>query len=168
MSPRYFPSTNYHPLVVAMTSNYNYAYFTQDANRWDSMTEDFWGLHDICPSLIQFHISGITRANLSTISQTGRWGNPRNNHKVWPIFCWCHHRRQRKRFGLVGVWVHPNQFLLSSLKEAAKKLTLLISTNEDWYYALVQINEDAQHLPLCDAGHTSILVDGAPSRSACG
>ena len=75
--PRYFPSTNYYPLFVAMTSNYNYAYFTQDANRWDSMTEAFRKLHNICPSLMRFHISGITRADLSTISQASGWGNPK-------------------------------------------------------------------------------------------
>ena len=75
---------------------------------------------------------------------------------------------EEKRFGLAGVWVHPNQFLLSSLEEAVKKLTLLISTKEDWYYALVHINEDAQHLPLSDVGHISVVVDGTPSRSACG
>ena len=75
---------------------------------------------------------------------------------------------EEKRFCLAGVWVYPNQFLLSSLKEAAKKLTLLISTMEDWYYAFVQVNEDAQHLPLSDVRYISILVDGAPSRSVCG
>ena len=41
------------------------------------MTEAFWGLHDICPFLMQFHISGITKVDLSTISQAGRWGNPK-------------------------------------------------------------------------------------------
>ena len=33
ISPRYFPSTNYHPLFVDMTSDYYYAYFTKDVNR---------------------------------------------------------------------------------------------------------------------------------------
>ena len=75
---------------------------------------------------------------------------------------------EEKRFSLVGVWFDPNQFLLSSLKEAAKKLTLLINTKEDWYYTLVQVNESAQHLPLSDARHISVLVDGAPSRSTYG
>ena len=73
----YFPSTNYHPLFVAMTNNYNYAYFAEDANRWDSATEAIWGLHCICPSLMQFHILGITRVGLSAISQAGGWGNPK-------------------------------------------------------------------------------------------
>ena len=44
---------------------------------------------------------------------------------------------EEKRFSLAGIWVHPNQFLLSSLKKVAKKHTLLISTKDDWYYVLV-------------------------------
>ena len=40
------------------------------------MTEAFWGLHNICPSLTQFYTSGITRLDLSAISQAGRWGEP--------------------------------------------------------------------------------------------
>ena len=75
---------------------------------------------------------------------------------------------EEKRFGLAGVWVHPNQTLLPSSEEVAKKLTLLISTKEDWYYAFMRVNEDMQHLPLSDARHISILVDGALSRSTCG
>ena len=75
---------------------------------------------------------------------------------------------EEKRFGLAGVWVHPNQTLLPSLKKAQRKLTLLISTKEDWYYTFVRVNKDTQHLHLSNARHISVLVDGAPSRSACG
>ena len=66
------------------------------------------------------------------------------------------------------MWVHPNQTLLPCLEEAAKKLTLLISTKEDWYYIFMRVIEDMPHLPLSDARHISILVDGAPGRGACG
>ena len=75
---------------------------------------------------------------------------------------------EEKRFGLAGMWVHPNQTLLPSLEEAVKKLTLLISTKEDWYYIFVRVNEDTQHLPLSNARHISVLVDRAPSRSTFG
>ena len=153
-----------------MNSNYNYAYFTQDTNRWDSVTEAFWELHNICPSLTQFHFSGITRADLSTISQAGRWGKPMKQSQgmTYLLLVPSQEAKEEKRFGLAGVWIHPNQFLLFSLEDVAKKLTSLISTKEDWYYTLVQVNEDAQHLPLSDARHIGILVDRSPSRSACG
>ena len=32
----------------------------------------------------------------------------------------------------------------------------------------MRVNEDMQHLPLSNARHISILVDGAPGRSASG
>ena len=88
---------------------------------------------------------------------------------MWPTFCWCHHRRQRKKKGLVwqGCGFTPTKPFFLSLREAAKKLTLLFSTREDWYYAFMRVNEDTQHLPLSDAGHISVLVDGAPSRGTC-
>ena len=153
-----------------MASNYNYAYFAKDANRWDSMTEAIWGLHDICPSLTQFHISGITRVGLSTISQTGGWGNPKRllQGMAYLLLVPWQEVKEKRRFGLVVGWVHPNQILLSSLEEATKKLTLLISTKEDWCYTFVWVNEDVQHLPLSDARYISILVDGAPSISPYG
>ena len=157
--PRYFSNTNFHPLFVAETSNYNYEYFAHDSNRWDSTTDAFWGLYDICSSLMQFHISGITRADLSTISQAGGWGNPKKQSQGMAHLLLVPSQKveEEKRFSLAGVWVLPNQFLLFSLKEVAKKLTLLISTKEDWYYVLVPVNEDAQHLPFSDARHISIL-----------
>ena len=88
---------------------------------------------------MQFHISGITRADLSAISQTGWWGNPKKQSQgmAYLLLAPSQEVEEEKRFGLAGVCVHPNQFLLSSLKEVAKKLTLLISTKEDWYYVLV-------------------------------
>ena len=92
----------------------------------------------------------ITRYGLSS---AGTITGGRRREKVWP-----------------GRGMGSPQPNASSLSRggSAKKLTLLISTKEDWYYALVQVNEDVQHLPLSDTGHISILVDGAPSRSTCG
>ena len=98
-----------------MTSNYNYAYFAHDANRWDSTTEAFWGLHDICPSLMQFCISGITRADLSPISQAGGWGNPKKQSQgMANLLLAPSQEAEEKRFGLVGVWVHPQPVYLSA------------------------------------------------------
>ena len=101
---------------------------------------------------------------------TGGWRNLKRQSQgmAYLLLAPSQEAEEEKRFGLAGVWVHPNQILLPSLEEVAKKLTLLISTKEDWYYTLVRVNEDMQHLPLSNAGHISILVDGAPGRSACG
>ena len=111
----------------------------------------------------------MTKVGPSAISQTGG-GTPKRQLQVmaYLLLVPSEEAEEEKRFGLVGVWVHPNQILIPSLEEVAKKLTLLISTKEDWYYTFVQVNEDAQHLPLSDARHISILVDRTPSRSTRG
>ena len=142
ISPRYSPSTNYYPLFVVMTNNYNYAYFAKDVNSWDSAPEAIWVSHDICPFLTWFNISGITRASLSTLSQAGGWGNPKRQllGMAYLLLVQAQEAEEEKRFSLAGVWVHPNQTLLPSLEEVVKKLTLLISTKEGWYYAFVQVN----------------------------
>ena len=66
----------------------------------------------------------------------------------------------KKKYGLTSVWVHPNQSLLP--------FTLFISSGEDCYYTLVQINEDVQYLPLSNTTPISVLVDGDPGKSASG
>ena len=71
-------------------------------------------------------------------------------------------------FGLATVWAHTHQAWLFSLDEAAKKLTLFINLGNNWAYAFVQLNEDAQHVPLSNEGHLSTMVNGVPCRSSCG
>ena len=71
-------------------------------------------------------------------------------------------------FVLAVVWAHPYQECLSSLDEAVKKLTMLINSGDNWAYAFVWLNEDAQHVPLSKEGHLSTMIDGVPSRSMCG
>ena len=75
---------------------------------------------------------------------------------------------KRENFGLTSVWVYPRQNLLSSMEEAMKKVTLFISSGEGHYYALVSISKDTRYLPLSDAAHISMLVGGAPGKSAYG
>ena len=76
---------------------------------------------------------------VSTVSQAGGWGNPKRQLQgmAYLLLVPAQEAEEEKRFSLAGVWVHPKQTLLPSLEEAAKKLTLLISTKEDWYYGFV-------------------------------
>ena len=71
-------------------------------------------------------------------------------------------------FGLAMVWAHPYQAGLSSLDEAVKKLALLINLGDNWAYTFVQLNRDAQHVPLSKEGDLSAMINGMPSRSMCG
>ena len=71
-------------------------------------------------------------------------------------------------FGLAIVWVHPYQVHIPTLDEVVKKLTLLTTTGKNWTYAFVQLNKDAQHVPLPKEGHLSTMIEGLPSRNTCG
>ena len=71
-------------------------------------------------------------------------------------------------FGLAAVWAHRYQAQLSSLDEVMKKLTLFIDLGNYWAYSFVQLNKDAQHVPLSNESHLSAMVNGVPCRSMCG
>ena len=70
-------------------------------------------------------------------------------------------------YGLSAVWVNPYQARVSTMGEAVKQLTALVSSGPDWPYALVWLNGDTCHVPLPREGHLSILPEGDTSSAAC-
>ena len=70
-------------------------------------------------------------------------------------------------FRLATVWTHLHQSQLPFLDEAVRKLGLLTNLGDNWAYAFLQLNEGAQHVPLCKEGHISTMVDTPPQKSAC-
>ena len=148
----------------------DYSHFAKDTNRWEQAKEAMWGSHDICPLIIQFYAMAITWSCLSAISLAKAWGDPKRSKlsMAYLLIALAQAVEEERKFGIVAIWVHPCQTLLSLLEEAAKKLTLLINTGDNWPYTFVQLCEDSQHIALSDAGHINIMVDGAPSRSTCG
>ena len=50
--------------------------------------------------------------------------------------------------GLALIWVNPYQARVSTVEEAVKQLTALVSTGSDWPYALLRLNRDVCHVPL--------------------
>ena len=147
----------------------DYSHVAEDANRWEQTAEATWGLHDICPLLLQFYVMAISQWHLLAISQAKAWGDPKKPKlgMAYLLIAPAQMVEEERIFGLVVMWVHPCQTILSSLEEAVKKLTLLINTGDDWPYVFVQLCEDSQQVPLSDAGHISIMIDGAPTRSTC-
>ena len=67
-------------------------------------------------------------------------------------------------YSLAMMWAHPYQARVSTMEEAVKLLTPLISTGPDWPYTLVQLNGDDHHVPLPMEGHLSIMVERSTSR----
>ena len=111
----------------------------------------------------------ITWSGLSAISWAEACGNPKRSRfgMAYLLLALAQEVEEERRFGLVAVWVHPCQACLPMLEEAARKLALLINTREDCPYTVVQLCKDSQHVPLSSVSQISIMIDGAPSRSAC-
>ena len=97
----------------------------------------------------QFYVTAISQSCQSAISQAKAWGYPKKPKlgMAYLLIVPAQVVEEERIFGLVAVWVHPCQTLLSSLEEAVKKLTLLINTGDDWPYTFVQLCEDSQHVP---------------------
>ena len=69
-------------------------------------------------------------------------------------------------YGLSTMWVDPSQARVSTVEEAVRQLTTLVSSEPNWPYALVQLNEDTCHVPLPREGHLGILTEGDTSSAA--
>ena len=147
----------------------DYSHFAKDANRWEADNRGHMGVtwHFPPPHTILHHSNNLVMP-ISHFPGKGL-GRPQEA-KAWyglPLIVLAQAVEEERKFRLVAMWVHHCQTLISSLEEAAKKLALLINTADDWPYTFMQLCEDSQHVPLSDAGHISIMVDGAPSKSAC-
>ena len=147
----------------------DYTYFSKDASRWEQTTEAMWGSHDICPPLSQLEVMEITQSGLSAISQAEARGDPKKPRfgMAYLLLALAQEPDEERKLSLVAVWVHPCQALLLLLDKAAKKLALLINTKEYWPYTFIWLCKDSWHVPLSNARHLNIMVDGAPSRNAC-
>ena len=128
-----------------------------------------WGHHDICPILEQFHVTSITLSELSSLTSLKAWGNLEKfqSNIAFLLVLTKEGAAGDRVFGLSMMWVNPYQARVSTMEEAVKQLTALISTGPDWPYALVWLNADACHAPLPKEGHLSILVKGGTSSATC-
>ena len=73
-----------------------------------------------------------------------------------------------RTYGLSTVWVNPYQARVSTVEEAVREQTTLVSSGPDWPYTLVQLNKDTCHAPLPREGHLGILSEGGTNRTTCG
>ena len=148
----------------------DYVSYASNTSKWEQANMAMWGYLDICPPLTQFWVVEITRVGLSTISLAKVWRDPKRPKSDMAYLLLAPNMvvEEERRFGLVAVWTHPCQAHLPSLDEVERKLTLLINTGEDWAYTFLQLTKDSQHISLSTTGHISVMIDGAPSRSASG
>ena len=118
------------------------------------------------PSLSQFQVRDVTQSELLALSHAGVWGDTEKPHQdmAYLLIALGKTVKGEMVFELAVVWVCPHQVCLSSLDEAVRKLTLLIDIGDNWAYAFMQLNINAQHIPLSSDNHTSAMIDNMLSR----
>ena len=124
-----------------------------------------YGVLKHLPPLPSFQVAQVTWPELSALSHAGAWGDQEKPQHDMAFLGKMVGREMVLR--LVMVWMHPHQACLSSLDEVVRKHTLLIDLGDNWAYVFVQLNENAQHIPLFDEGYLSAMSDGMPSKSMC-
>ena len=73
-----------------------------------------------------------------------------------------------RKYGLSTIWVNPCQARVPSMEEAVGKLHAWVSSGPDWPYTLVQLDEDAHHVPLPKEGHLGIIPQRGADVTASG
>ena len=131
--------------------------------------QSLWGHLDICPLLNEFHVASITHLELSSLTSLKAWGDVEKFHSdiTFLLVSTAEGEVRDRVYGHSMIWVNPYEARVSTMEQAVKQLTTLVSTRPDWPYALVQLNRDACHVPLPREGHLCTLVEGGTSSAAC-
>ena len=108
-----------HPIMT------DYAFFSQESNKWGKEMALLWGSLTICPPLQQFHISSIIPAELSSLTSLKAWGDKQKIcHDITFLLILAEEEATGDRkYGLLTIWVNLCQARVHSMKEAAKELT---------------------------------------------
>ena len=132
--------------------------------------QSLWGCLDICPLLNQFQVASITHLELSFLTSLKACGDAEKICSDVTFFLVLTEdgAAGHRVCGLSMIWVNPYQARVSTMEEAVKQLTALVSTRPDWPYALVQLNGDACHVSLPREGHLSALVEGGTAVPPAG
>ena len=147
----------------------DYAFFSQGSGWWGKDFLSLWGHLDICPLLHQLHVTSITQSELSSLASLKALGDAEKFHNdiTFLLVSGKEEATGDRTYGLSTVWVNPYQARVSTVEEAVRELTTLVSSGPDWPCALVWLNKDTCHVPLHSEGHLGILPKGATKRTAC-
>ena len=89
-----------------------------------------WGCLDICPLLCQFHVTSITQLELSSLTSLKAWGDAEKFHSDIAFLLVSTEKGAAgdRVYGLSTIWVNPYKARVSTVGEAVKQLTALVST----------------------------------------
>ena len=147
----------------------DYKVFSKGPGQWGEAFQSLLGCLDICPLLNQFHVTSITHSGFSSLTSLKAWGDAEKFcSDVTFLLALTEEGAVGDRvYGLSMIWVNSYQARVSTMEEAVKKLTALVSTGPGWSYTLVWLNGDVYHAPFPREGHLSDLVEGGTSSATC-
>ena len=147
----------------------NYTFFSKGSSQWREAFLSLQGHLDICPLLHQFHVTSISQSDLSSLTSLKAWGDAKKFYSdiAFLLVSTKEWAAGDRVYGFSMIWVNPYQARVSTVEEAVKQLTALVSSGPNWPYALVWLNGDTHHAPLPREGHLSILPEGGTSSAAC-
>ena len=104
---------------------------------------------------------------LDSISHLKIWGNTQSPHQNMAyLLVQIDDTPNAKIYSMALVWVSLLQTKVSSVVEALEILTTFAFEGSDWPYILIQLYEGANHMPLPENKHLSVLCKeqmGGPS-----
>ena len=147
-----------------------FEFFSKHPSQWGKIYASLWGCLDICPPLDQLHLATITYQELFSLTSLRAWGDAEKscNDMAYLLVSAEDETMSDRMYGLCTVWVNLLQARVSTVKEAVRQLTALVSSGPSWSYALVQLNKDTHHTPLPREGHLGILTEGGTNSATCG
>ena len=147
----------------------DFEFSSKDSSQWGKTFASIWGHLDICPLLNQFHLAFITYSEHSSLTSMRAWGDAEKFHGniTYLLVSTKDGAMSDRVYGLSTVWVNPCQARVSTVEEAVRQLTALVSSGPNWPYTLVWLNGDTCHATLPREGHLSILPEGGTNNATC-
>ena len=143
-----------------------FEFFSNKEERWDDSMRALWGNLSICPILHHMDLPYHTAGELLSINCLKIWVD---TQKPWVSMAYLlikvEDASEVEGYSMALVWISPHQAQASTMVEALEILSTCTPSGPDWPYALIQLYEGTNHVPLPKGKHLGILPQ---AESPCG
>ena len=135
-----------------------FEFFMERVDRWGNSMQALWGSLGICPPIDHIGLPCHMAEELHSISCLKIWGDVQKlHHSMAYLLVRVDDTSEARTYSMAIVWISSLQARVSSMVEALEMLSSLTSEGSDWPYILIQLYEDANHMPLPEDRHICIL-----------
>ena len=146
----------------------NYEFFSKDPSQWGEAFQSLWGCLEHLSITESVSCCLYNPFEALLLHQPEDWEDAEKfcSDVTFLLVLTKEGAARDRIYDLSMIWVNPYQARVSTMEEAVKQLTALVSTGPNWPYTLVQLKGDTHHAPLPREGHLGALVEGT-SSAAC-